>query len=61
MWQTLLQTLLAIIKKLVPSWYAIIANEAADVANREQLNLSKRLVNDEYIVSEEPSWSFLPP
>ncbi len=36
------------------SWYAIIADEATDVANREQLNLSIRWVSSEYEVSEDP-------
>ena len=35
-------------------WYAVIADEAADVVNREQLNLSIRWVSDDYIVSEDP-------
>lgn len=34
MGQTLLQTLLANIKKIVPTWYAIIADEAAGIVNR---------------------------
>jgi hypothetical protein len=46
--------LLANIKKNVPMWYAIIADEAADVVNREQLNLSIRWVSDDYTVSEDP-------
>ena len=44
MGHSLLRTLLANIKKNVPVWYAIIADEAADVVNREQLNLSIRWV-----------------
>ena len=54
MGHSLLQTLLANIKKNVPVWYAIIADEAADVVNREQLNLSIRWVSDDYMVSEDP-------
>ena len=50
MGQTLLRTLLTL--RVVPTWYAITADEAADV-NREQLNLSIRWVNDEYTVSED--------
>ena len=30
-----------------PSWYSIIADEATDIANREQLNVSIRWVNDD--------------
>ena len=54
MGHSLLRTLLANIKKNVPGWYAIIADEAADVVNREQLNLSIRWVSDDYMVSEDP-------
>ena len=41
------------IKKCVPAWYATIADEATDVAKREQLNLSIRWVNHDYEVSED--------
>ena len=51
---SVLRTLLSNIKKVTPSWYGIIADEATDVANREQFNLSLRWVNDEYEVSEDP-------
>ena len=34
--------------------YAIIADEAADVVNRDQLNLFIRWVSDDYVVSEDP-------
>ena len=51
---SVLQTLLSSIKKVTPSWYAIIADEATHVANREQFNLSLRWVNDEYEVSKDP-------
>ena len=49
----MLRTLLSNIKKVTPSWYGIIADEATDVANREQFKLSLRWVNDEYEVSED--------
>ena len=42
-----LHSLLANIKICSPAWYAIIADEATDIANREQLNLSIRWVNSE--------------
>ena len=35
------------------SWYAIIADETSDVACREQLNLTIRYVDDDYIISED--------
>ena len=41
-------------KECFPAWYAIIADEATDVANREQLILSIRWVSSEYEVSEDP-------
>ena len=49
---SMLRSLLTNIKKCVPAWYAIIADEATDVAKREQLNLSIRWVNNDYEVSE---------
>ena len=49
----MLRSLLTNIKKCVPAWYAIIADEATDVAKREQLNLSIRWVNNDYEVSED--------
>ena len=48
-----LRSLLAKIKTASPAWYAIIADEASDVNNREQLNLSIRWVIDGYEVSED--------
>jgi hypothetical protein len=44
--QTLLCTLLAKMKEGIgPTWYSIIADEATDVVNSEQLNLSTRWVH----------------
>lgn len=40
-------------RHLLP-WYALIADEATDVANHEQLNLSIRWVSDDYEISEDP-------
>ena len=51
---SVLHSVLTKIKHCSPSWYAIIADEATDIANREQLNLSIRWVNDDYEVSEDP-------
>lgn len=48
MGQTLLCTLLHDMKKCAPAWYAVIADEAEDVVDREQFNLSIRWVNDDY-------------
>ena len=58
---SVLRSLLASIKKCSPSWYAIIGDEATDVVNREQLNLSIRWVNDDYEVNEDPVGLFSVP
>ena len=42
------------VKSPNPSWYAIKADEATDVSNNEQFNISIRWVDDEYTISEEP-------
>ena len=52
MGNTLLRTLLCCIKKSDPAWYAIIADEASDVANKEQFYLSIRWVSDDYTVKK---------
>ena len=57
----MLRILLSKIKRTTPSWYAIFADEATDVANREQLNLSLRWVDDEYEVCEDPLGFFVLP
>ena len=48
------QEVLDEVKSPNPSWYAIIADEATDVSNNEQFNISIRWVNNEYTISEEP-------
>ena len=58
---SVLRSLLASIKKCSPSWYSIIGDEATDVVNREQLNLSIRWVNDDYEVNEDPVGLFSVP
>ena len=58
---SVLRSLLASIKKCSPSWYSIIGDEATDVVNREQLNLSIRWVNDDYGVNEDPVGLFSVP
>lgn len=35
-----------------PAWFSIIVDEATDVANNEQMNLSIRWVNNDYKVHE---------
>ena len=54
MGQSVLRKLLCNIKRVTPHWFGIIADEATDVSNREQLNLSIRWVNDNYEVFEDP-------
>ena len=51
----LLPTLLKkVISVTGPSWFSIIADEATDVMNTEQLNLSIRWVADDYDIHEDP-------
>ena len=49
-----LRSLLEKSKRYEPAWYAVIANEATDVANREQFTLSIGSVDDDYVISEDP-------
>ncbi len=53
MGQKVLRQILEKIKSNSPYWYSVIADEATDVACREQFNLSIRHVNDDYVVSED--------
>ena len=46
MGNTLLCSLLQNIKQNSPAWYAIMGDEASDIASREQLNISIRWVNE---------------
>ena len=51
----MLCTLLNKIKSVTgPKWFLIIADEATDVCNTEQLNLSIRWISDNYEVHEDP-------
>ena len=50
----LLRSLLQNIKQNSSAWYAIMGDEASDIANREQLNISIRWVNKSYEISEDP-------
>ncbi len=47
-----LRKVLARVKSVNPAWFAIIADEATDVACAEQLNLSIRYVDEQYEVHE---------
>lgn len=52
---TLLRTLLQKAASVTgPMWYSIIADEATDVINTEQLNLSIRWVGDNYEIHKDP-------
>ena len=42
----LLWLILTKIKSNSPFWYSVIGDEASDIANKEQFNLSIRWVND---------------
>ena len=61
MGQSILRTLFKNIKESVPAWFAVVADEATDVANREQFNLSIRWVSSKYVVSEDPVGLFCLP
>ena len=50
---SVLRKLLCRIKNSNPCWFAIIVDETADVAQREQLNLTIRYVNDDYVINED--------
>jgi len=50
---TLLRSLLHNITQNSPVWYAIMGDEASDVANREQLKISIRWVNELYEINED--------
>lgn len=50
---SVLRKLLKLIKETTPAWYSIIADEATDVKNTEQLDLSIRWVDSSYKVHED--------
>lgn len=58
---SVLRSLLSSIKECSPLWYAIIGDEATDVVNREQLNVSIRWVNNDHEVNEDPVGLFAVP
>ena len=52
---SLLHSLLKSMKEVNgPAWFSIIADEATDVTNTEQLNVSIRWVSNDYEVREDP-------
>lgn len=54
MGQSVLRNLLAAMKNVTgPTWFSIIADEATDICNTEQLNLSIRWVSDDYKAHED--------
>ena len=61
MGQTVLRRLLNNITKTSPAWFSILADEATDVANREQFNLSIKWVDEHYVVNEAPVGLFFLP
>ena len=54
MGQRLLRLLLQQIQQSSPAWYSLMGDEATDVANREQLNVSIRWVDNDYKIREDP-------
>ena len=54
MGQEVLRCILHSVKSANPSWYAIIPDEATDVSNNEQFNISIRWVDNQYTILEEP-------
>ena len=56
-----LRLLLDKIQRQTPAWYSVSVYEATDVNCREQLNLSIRYVDNDYIVSEDPVGLFCLP
>ena len=48
------RSLLSMIKETSPFWYGIIADEAKDVAHKEQLNVSIRWLSNDYDIHEDP-------
>ena len=53
MGQSILRKLLCQIKNVDPCWFAIIVDETTDVARHEQLNLTIRYVDNDYIIHED--------
>ena len=50
---SVLRSLLRGIKECYPPWYSIIADEATNVSNREQLNVSIRWVDNDYTICDD--------
>ena len=49
-----LNRLLEGLRSASPPWFAIIADEATDVSNNEQMNISIRSVSEDYSITEDP-------
>ena len=50
---SVLRTLLGKVRASSHPWYAIVFDEATDVANGEQFNMSVQWVNESYEISED--------
>ncbi len=61
MGKSLLRTLLDSMKAECPAWFSVIADEATDVCQSEQLNVSIRWVDKSYIIHEDPIGLFQVP
>jgi len=57
----LLRSLLTAISENELAWYVLIAEEATDIAKREQLNVSIRCVNNNYEISGDPVGMYCQP
>ena len=53
MGQSILRVILNKINSSNPPWFAVICDETTDVACKEQLNVSIRYVDDDYVVHED--------
>jgi len=51
--QRLLRQILHNIQQVSSPWYGLLADEATDAANKEQLNVTIRWVDDDYKINED--------
>ena len=57
---TVLRSLLKRMKECSrPAWFSIIADEATDINQVEQLNLSIHWVDDDYHAHEDSTWCLI--
>jgi len=61
MGQRLLRQMLHNIQHNSPIWYGLMADEATDAANKVQLNVTIRWVDDSYEINEDPIGLFFLP